>query len=413
MDVALRRKFAVLLVSHKRIQIIGGIEKMVELLFNKLVELGIPTSIVYRELFDVGVIEGDKRYKVQEADGRIFSNKTLSVRTFNPPEFLGVLAEFFFSFFATLKIMLLVKKYRKKGYIVVVHAMDTVFGGLAAFLNSKLTKTPYLAHTHGVRAYFTYRVTKSILVRQIDFLVEKTVVQHAKKLISVNDEARKFWIRRGIPKEKVTLIPVFIETEFFSPSKFTRNVVRKELGIGNESIVFGYVGRLSPEKNLLSLVEAYHLANFDTNTKLVIVGDGPILSFLKRFVQSKGLCDEVIFTGFRNDVHRIINAIDVLVLPSFIEGLPTVIIEAYANGRPVIASNIPAIKEIAEGGRDALLFDPHNPEQLKNLMLKLYNNPELRKKLGENARRKARQYDVNAVFPKILEVYREALGNKK
>jgi len=406
MNIALYQKIAVILVSHKRLQIIGGIERMIELLFSKLVTSGIPTSVVYRELFNVGVIQGDKKCELQEVRGKVFLNKTPFARTFKPPEFLGLMAEFSFSFLAALKIISLVKKYRMRRYVVIVHAMDTVFGGLAAFLASKLVGTPYITHTHGIRTYFTYTVTKSVLVRQIDFLVEKIVIHHARKLISVNNEARKFWIERGIPKEKIALVPVFIETELFSPSEFTRNVVRKELGISNDSVVFGYIGRLSPEKNLLTLVKAFHLANFDA--KLVIVGDGPLFSFLKHYVKNEGLGNKVIFTGFRNDIHRIINAIDVLVLPSFIEGLPTVLIEACANEKPIIASNIPSIRELIQN--EGILFNPQDVDQLKNALLLLYKNMELRKRLGRSAKKKAEQYNINAIFKKIIHEYVDALS---
>jgi glycosyltransferase involved in cell wall biosynthesis len=83
-----------------------------------------------------------------------------------------------------------------------------------------------------------------------------------------------------------------------------------------------------------------------------------------------------------------------------------------ACGKAINASNISAIREMVEDGREAVLFDPHNPEQLKSLILKLYNNPELRVKLGENAKKKAKQYDDNVVFSKIVEIYQKVLRIK-
>jgi glycosyltransferase involved in cell wall biosynthesis len=104
-----------------------------------------------------------------------------------------------------------------------------------------------------------------------------------------------------------------------------------------------------------------------------------------------------------------LNAIDIFVLPSLSEGSPFSLIEAMAAGKAIIASNIPAIREIVEDGKEALLFNPYIPEQLKEAILKLYHNPELRRKLGQNAEKKVKQYDINVVFPKIIEVYRARL----
>ena len=64
---------------------------------------------------------------------------------------------------------------------------------------------------------------------------------------------------------------------------------------------------------------------------------------------------------------------------------------------------------MVKDGKEAFLFDPHNPQQLKSLMLTLYNNPKLRKKLGENVRRRAKRYDVNVIFPKIFQIYKRVL----
>ena len=109
------------------------------------------------------------------------------------------------------------------------------------------------------------------------------------------------------------------------------------------------------------------------------------------------------------DIHRIINAIDVFVLPSLIEGTPMVILEAYSNGKPVIASNIAPIREVVRN--EGILFDLYDINQLKNALTELYQNNILRMKMAENAKRKAKQYDVHTALEKMIKLYSDILKN--
>jgi glycosyltransferase involved in cell wall biosynthesis len=131
------------------------------------------------------------------------------------------------------------------------------------------------------------------------------------------------------------------------------------------------------------------------------------MSALKRYLCSKEINSKVVFTGFRNDIHNIINAVDILILPSLIEGLPTVILEAYSNGKPVIASDITPNREVVQNGSEGILFHPYSVDQLKNAIVELYENYPLRVKLAANARKKAKLYDADTVLSKLLDVYEE------
>ncbi|MCM8820281.1 MAG: glycosyltransferase [Candidatus Omnitrophica bacterium] len=289
-------KIAVILVTHKRIEIIGGIERMIELLYDKLRKLGTPVYLVSRDPLKISkVIHTEEREMLWKVKQRNYGS--IKVLRFNLPELIGVISELLFSCVAMLRVMSIVKRCRKRGDEIVIHAMDTVYGGLAGFLASKLLNVPYIAHTHGVRAYFMYTTSKQSVVRTIDFLVERTVIKNGKRLLSVNNEARIFWIKNGIPPEKIIIVPVFVETKRFSPNPFYRKLERKRYGIDDETLVFGFIGRLSPEKNVEYLIKGFSLAKLD-RAKLLIIGDGPLFSFLKQRVQSEGITDKVLFTGF-------------------------------------------------------------------------------------------------------------------
>ncbi|MCC6005323.1 MAG: glycosyltransferase, partial [Thermofilum sp.] len=193
-----------------------------------------------------------------------------------------------------------------------------------------------------------------------------------------------------------------------------RDYARKILGLAESEVVtIGYIGGLKPEKNVETLVKAFEgfvKSCPKAKAKLIIIGDGPTRPILEEYVRERGIENIVSFLGFIPNAYKLLNAIDIFVLPSLSEGSPIALIEAMSSGKAIIASDIPAIKELVEDGKEALLFDPRDPVQLKNLILKLYNDPELRKKLGENAKRKAEQYNVDVVFPKMLQIYKEVVA---
>ena len=193
-----------------------------------------------------------------------------------------------------------------------------------------------------------------------------------------------------------------------------RKEARQHLGLTElENIVtIGYIGGLKPEKNLETLVKAFRefiKSCTEAKVRLIIIGDGPTRPILEEYVKENGIDGCTFFLGHVPDAYKFLNALDIFVLPSLSEGSPLSLVEAMVAGKAIIASDIPAIREIVEDGKEALLFNPHDPQQLKDLILTLYNNLELRKRLGENARRKARQYDVNVVFRKITQIYRDVL----
>jgi len=130
-----------------------------------------------------------------------------------------------------------------------------------------------------------------------------------------------------------------INTKSFVFSQEKRDDLRNELGIGNKFVV-GNVGRLSYQKNHEFLIMVFsEVKKMREESVLLLVGRGELEGDVKVQVKSLGLEKDVIFLGVRNDVHDLLNAMDVFVLPSRFEGLPVVMVEVQANGLPIVASN--------------------------------------------------------------------------
>ena len=138
----------------------------------------------------------------------------------------------------------------------------------------------------------------------------------------------------------VTILPNGVEPEKFSFSEQTRSEAREELNIGGSELVFGIVGRMTPEKNHKYLIDVLsEMLKIRKDVKLLLVGDGPIRKELIEYAEHKGVSDNAIFAGRRPDLVNMLCAMDVFTMPSIYEGSPVSAVEAYANGLPVVLSS--------------------------------------------------------------------------
>lgn len=169
------------------------------------------------------------------------------------------------------------------------------------------------------------------------------------------------------------------------------------------------VGRLSSEKGISGLLEALSNVAADIRPQLLIVGDGPMRGELDQLVDLLGLGDWVRFAGRLPEAETLaaIAQSDVLVLPSFMEGLPIVLMEAMAMGKPVIATRVAGIPELVEDGVNGLLFTPSDWHQLAEKIAKLAKDEALREELGSAGPRSiAREFNVR----RSAERLRDLLG---
>jgi glycosyltransferase involved in cell wall biosynthesis len=323
----------------------------------------------------------------------------------------------------TIKVIREIRRDKATRKIMHVHDLSSSF--FIAYFLWRLLKIPYVVQIHGFPlkewkiklmtsssflGNFIWSLTKLLHNIAIDLIKKSSAI-----LLVNNNEVKSFYEKCGISPNKIKVVPSAINLHEYKKHLLSKEDAIKSLKLAElEVVTIGYIGGLYLGKNVKTLVKAFDefvKSYSGVKARLIIIGDGPMRSELEKYVREHGIENVVFFLGYIPDAYRFLNAIDIFVLPSFNEGSPLALIEAMASGKAIIASNIPAIKEMVEDGEEALLFDPYNSKQLKNLILKLYNNPALRKKLEENARRKAEQYDVNVVFTKILQIYKEAFKN--
>jgi glycosyltransferase involved in cell wall biosynthesis len=162
------------------------------------------------------------------------------------------------------------------------------------------------------------------------------------------------------------------------------------------------VGRLAPAKNQTLAIRALSEV---PHAVLLLVGDGPDRPRLEREASRTGLERRVAFAGHRDDARQIIGAADAVVVPSRSEGLPNVVLEALAAGRPVVATAIRGIRELVTDGRDGLLVPPGDPRVMGEAVRMVLADPSLAARLGQAGRELAARYPVDVMIRRYLELY--------
>ena len=163
-----------------------------------------------------------------------------------------------------------------------------------------------------------------------------------------------------------------------------RHEIRNSYGFGESDIVIGVVGRMSEEKGPLEMIEAFNYARRKTGAgRLLFIGEGPMSNPVKKRIGELALEKEVILAGYQNPVQPFYEAMDILVSPSYTEGLSNVILEALAYKLPVIATHVGGNSEIITNGVDGILVENNSAPVLGEALSILLSDGQIRRQYGE------------------------------
>lgn len=212
------------------------------------------------------------------------------------------------------------------------------------------------------------------------------------RFVTVSDDLRRWLVSTvGIPAYKVTTIRNGVDLAKFAPAD--RAQVRRTLALPVEARIVGTVGRLDPVKDHVGLVEAFRrIAGDFPDAALLIVGDGPCRAALLATVEHLGLEGHVRLLGEREDVPRVLGALDVFALPSIAEGISNTILEAMASGLPVIATRVGGNPELVEDEVTGVLVPPRDPPALASAITRYFDDPGLATTHGKAGRQRAEEH---------------------
>jgi len=245
----------------------------------------------------------------------------------------------------------------------------------------------------GVKAVFFWETISSP-----EWLVPRRLISYraaaklCDKVISVSQRTADFLVEdRKISPDKIKIIPYGVDLEKYNNGN--DNKIRRQLNIKAKDKIIGMVGRLVVQKGHIYLIEASErIVKKYPDVKFLIIGEGELRSDLEKRVRDRQLDDNFIFLGSRDDVPDLLKVIDIFTLPSLFEGLPNVVLEAMASGKPIVATAVDGTREAVIHGQTGVLVPPKDPEQLTEALCDLLDNPQKALDYGEKSRKRAEEY---------------------
>ncbi|TMG13135.1 MAG: glycosyltransferase family 4 protein [Chloroflexi bacterium] len=229
-------------------------------------------------------------------------------------------------------------------------------------------------------------------------------LEHLHRAIAVSEPARAF-VQRYFPAFPMRVIPNGVDVSVYRPGLAPIRHLR------DECLNVLFVGRLEKRKGLGDLLRAYRAMSMRIpQTRLIIVGDGPLRGRVESYVARHRL-PNVVVAGYVPDSvkPRYYNSADIFCAPATgAESFGIVLLEALASGLPVVATEVPGYMSVLESGRDSVTVQPKNWRELAASLVILARDAELRRRLSDYAIQKARRYSWELVASEVIEVYQEA-----
>lgn len=231
--------------------------------------------------------------------------------------------------------------------------------------------------------------------------------RRADVMLCISHAVREWLVGRGVPPDKARVIHYGIEPEKFSEPRVN---LREQWGL-NDNAVVGSIGRLEPRKGHDLLIQAMpELCMRVPSARLLIAGHDPwgYGATLGRLIDRLGLGEKVRLVGFQTDVVSFLNALDVFAFASSSEGFGQVLVEAMAAGKPVVASRISPLTEIAVDGDTGLLVERGNPRAFADALIQLIKDPLKRERMGLRGRERVEKFfTAERMAGETLALYKE------
>ena len=302
----------------------------------------------------------------------------------------------------------------------VVHTHTTkagVLGRLAALLYNLTrprSRRCLVVHTyHGTVFHGYFGRTGSLLVR----IVERMLALGTDRIAVLSERQRQEIVDeiRVAPADRVAIVPLGLDLEPLLRVGADTPTLRGELGLADNAVVLGFVGRLVPIKDPATLLRAFARVRADVpEAVLLVAGDGPLRGELRGLAASLRIESGVHFLGWRHDLPALFATLDVVVLSSRNEGTPVAAIEAMAAARAVVATDVGGVGDVVEHRKTGLLVPPGRPDALAAAIAGVAADPAVRRRMGVAARRvAAARFSASRLVDDVDRWYCESLTAKR
>jgi glycosyltransferase involved in cell wall biosynthesis len=284
------------------------------------------------------------------------------------------------------------------------HAVKSHFLARSAGLPAQ---APWIAFHHG----YTWPTLKAKAYNQLD----RWSLRSAARVLTVSLPFRDQLVAFGVRPNRIEIVHNAIAVGWGARAREPREAtaLRLRTGIGPEKKVILIVGRLSREKDHLTLLEAVRRMPADLAPHLVVVGDGPERPRIEERVRRLELGEHVTLTGHQSSAEPWYGIADVAVLSSLSEGSPNALLEAMAANVPVVATAVGGVPEIVNHGESALLVEPGNPETMSAALARILTEPGLADRLKKRSLELIpERHEPEARARKLVAIYRSLASNQ-
>ncbi len=262
--------------------------------------------------------------------------------------------------------------------IIHTHTSKAGFIGRLAARMARMPSVIYAPHGNVFSGYF------SSLKTNIFILLERLAARYCDYIVTLTEKGIQDFLDHGIGvADQYVSIYLGIDESFMEPPSIAPDSKKKELGISTGGPIIAAIGRLEPIKGHRDLLNALPMIKETfPEIKALIVGDGRLRSELEGLIKELDLSDTVRITGWRHDVKEILSIIDLLVHPSHNEGLGLALLEAMAQGKPVVATKVGGVPEVVIDGKTGFLCSAEDPMGLAHVVSSLLKDPEKSTSMG-------------------------------
>jgi glycosyltransferase involved in cell wall biosynthesis len=297
----------------------------------------------------------------------------------------------------------------------ILHAHWVVPNGPMASWAASLRKLPLVISLHGSDVFMAERNWL------FSFLAARAF-KKARWISACSDDLRLRSIKLGAPEDRIETVPYGVDLERFKQDPSARKYVADYLKIPATNKIIFTAGRLVHKKGFEILLKALpQVIDYDNNVRLIIAGEGDLRDELEQLSRSLKVDKNVILTGSlsHNIIPKFFSASDVIAVPSVrdewgnVDGLPNVLMEALASGRPIVASRVAGIPQVIHHLENGLLVEEKNPQQLAEAIIEILKSEKLSRKLGQKAAETSqRSFSWEIIAKRFVQGYNEVLKNK-
>ncbi len=294
-----------------------------------------------------------------------------------------------------------------------------IYGTIAA----RLAKVPIIINTiPGLGYVFTGTEKKRKFLRIIVLFLYRIAGKFSDFMFFQNEDDKRLLINHKIVSEEKTLIVPGsgVDTQYYSQDKINEKIIdqtKKDIKYKQNQIIILMASRMLYDKGIAEFVEcSERIKRIKPNVRFLLAGPldhGNPAHIPSEVIKKWQKENKIEYLGKHSDMRELIGLSDIVVFPSYREGKPKFLLEAASMGKPIITTDVPGCRDVVENEKNGILVPIKDIESLFNAVIKLINNPELRRKMGEKSRKKAKkEFDEKIVIEKTLKVYKQLIQQK-